>query len=280
MSRRLWKTMHEYLDMYFNDLFVKNRDSLRKMANTRAMQYRMIKRIEESSNSYLNDDDIIAEKKKSIKNLTEKMSKTRSLNKRLLKYTMLEQEINQLSLHLNKQIMIEVMRGKYYNIPFYMGKIRFRYVKFNNRSLTINWVKSLENHLAITKKYAPIVNDKFVNQKTLTKKQYFALSKKYVAPLVPERPWLSYNEGGDWLYLSWFPNYPFINKFKNYYRCYFTRGSGLVYHGEMTSYKTVDILSYLDTEEDILNSLHLGNVNKSILLQLKNSNYKYKVEEE
>ena len=281
ISGKHWKPLHVTVNMYFNHIYVKNTNDVLRYTNAIARLYRVIKRIVNSKNTYLNDDAIIEEKKVNIKNLREKRSKAKNVNKKLLKYHMTEREINDLVRYTNREIISEVLLGKYYNIPYNMGKLTLKYVSANSgQSLglaVVHWPKSMINHLRLTKKYAPIIHDKFINQQTITKKEYFAMSKPFVAPIVSNRVWLHFVERRDWLYLSWIPNYAYVNKHKHPYRFKFTAFNHEPRETDALDATTAETLKNLDTPEKILNSEWLGNINKCILLQLQNDNYITKI---
>jgi len=278
-SGRYWKPLHDSLNIYFNDIFVKNRNGVLNLTNSIARVHRAIKRIQNSSNTYVNDDDIIAQKKANIKNMREKRSKIKAINTRILKYTMTEPELNMLMLVMNKEIVNELLKGKYYNIPYGIGKFRLREVIMTKGARSINWPKSIENHLRITKKDAPILYHKFHVEKSMTKKEYFRLSKPFVAPTKPNKLWISYNVMQDWVFPSWQPNYAFINSVGNPYRFKFTAYNHLPNDYRVDDYTTAAALEYLNTPEKIFDEIKIGNINKAIYLQMLDNNYKYKIVE-
>ncbi len=271
-----WKPMHEGLNIFFNDLFVKNSNTISQFTKSIIRINKMINRINDSKNTYLNDAAIVSEKKVIVKNMVEKRSKLRAINKRLLKYVMTEHEINQLTLVMNKEIIAEVLQNKVFKIPYNMGTFFMREVKFHKNTRSVHWPKSIANHLAITKKDAPIIHDKYIN-KQITKREYFKYSRPFVAPRKPDKRWLYFNTRTDWIYLSWKPNYAFMNKVRKHYRLRFTSYSGMAYQKFTKNDTTREILEYLDTPEKILDCFHLGNVSKSILLQIQDPNYKIKI---
>jgi hypothetical protein len=182
----------------------------------------MVKRIKESKNKYLNDEEIIAKKEKSIRTMVEKRSRNKGLRDRLKKYQMGEWELNALVYYMNKQIVNEMLLAKTWYIPFRMGHIKPTYINFGKHSLVVNWPKSIENHLNIIKKEAPLLYHAYKVEKRITKKEYFKLARPYVSPRKPHNLWLEYFEGQSWAYFRWYSNYKFINKYENYYRLYFT----------------------------------------------------------
>ena len=174
--RRDWTTYHKYLDLYFNDLFLKYKDLMAKHTEEINKQTRMIQRIANSKKTYINDEYIINEKKKLIQYAQEQKSRVRKKQLNLVDYAMTDVEINALTLAINKEIIVEVIKGRKYSFPLYMGSLYLKYIERIEASI-IHWPKSIENHLKITAKFAPVLHAQYL-AKRIGKREYFRKSKK------------------------------------------------------------------------------------------------------
>jgi len=279
--KRTWEHMREYMILYFDELYTEYTENYRNLNKGILRLRNMIKRIENSKNKYLNDDQIIEEKKRSIKTMKEKRSINKHRKDRLKKYAMNEHELNALVYYMNKQIVNEMLEAKEFHIPYWQGRMKPMYINFGKNNLVVNWPKSIENHLAIIEKEAPELYKAYKVEKRITKREYFRLARKYVHPVKVNNLWLEYFEGQSWAYFRWIPNYRFINKVDNHYRFYFTGYNRLpMVDKNVVDYKTVTALNHLDTPEKIINSNELGSVTKLIYLQIQNPDYKLKFIEE
>lgn len=274
--RRDWTTYHKYLDLYFNDLYLKYNEALAKHKAEIDKQTRMIQRIQSSKKTYTNDAYIIAEKSKLIQYEQEKRSRIKRKQTNLFDYVMTDIEINALTSAINREIVIELVKGKSYTFPFRMGTLHLKYVEFSNTSI-IHWPKSIANHLKLTAKYAPVLNEQY-KRGYITKRQYFKKSKKYVAPTVSNRIWLHLINAGNWLYLRYKPNFAYHKKIGNYYRFRYNAYNNLPARTvRLTKDATaVTTLEYLDTHQKILDCPYLGAINKMVLVQIQNPDYKLK----
>jgi hypothetical protein len=277
MASRSWALMREYMSMYFNNIYNEYDGNYKSLGRNILKLKNMVKRIKESKNKYLNDEEIIAKKEKSIRTMVEKRSRNKGLRDRLKKYQMGEWELNALVYYMNKQIVNEMLLAKTWYIPFRMGHIKPTYINFGKHSLVVNWPKSIENHLNIIKKEAPLLYHAYKVEKRITKKEYFKLARPYVSPRKPHNLWLEYFEGQSWAYFRWYSNYKFINKYENYYRLYFTAYNRVPEVAkEVVDYRTINTLSYLNSPEKIINSNELGTQTKLMYLQIQDPDYKLK----
>jgi hypothetical protein len=275
--KRSWETMREYLVLYFNELYTEYDTNYKKLTKGILRLRNTIKRIEDSKHTYLNDEAIIEEKKRSIKTMIEKRSINKKRKERIKKYQMNQHEINALVYYMNKEIVNEMLLNKEYHIPYWQGKMKPIYINFGKNNLVVNWPKSIENHLAIIEKESPKLYHMYKVEKSITKREYFKLAKQFVSPAKPHNLWLEYFEGQNWVYFRWQPNYKFLNTVDNYYRFYFTSYNSLGRDNEnVKDFKTVTALAYLDTPEKIINCKNLGSVTKLIYLQIQNPDYKLK----
>jgi hypothetical protein len=267
-----------YLNIFFNDKYLKNKDKIVKLSDSISTYSNMVKRIKNSKTTYLNDDNIIKEKEARIKTLRQRRARLRNQQSKLLEMNMSRYETTMLLKALNREIVNEVVRGKYYSFPRSLGHIQLQYIPPHRNIYFINWGKSIENHLALTKKYAPIIYHKYKVEKSITKKKYFELSRPFVAPQVPDRLWLFYQNKADWFYIKYRPNGVVYNKFGNYYRFRFPYSStSITVKNDLPDYKTLTYLSVLDTEEKIIKSDYVATGAKMPLLQILNPDYKYKL---
>jgi len=268
--------MNEYFNMYFNSLYLENKEKIGKLTDNITHYLNSIKRIKQSSNSYVNDDAIIKEKEKRVKQLRQKRSRVRKNQKMLTNLVLTEQELNLVMFTLNREIASEVIKGGYYKFPYAMGYIHLKFVKNIKNLYFINWGKSIENHLKLTKKYAPVIHKQYIN-KEITKRRYFHLAKPFVHPRVYSRMWLVYEKRRDLFFMRWYPNHGFFKKNDIYYRFIFTKYNITKEKEDLTDYKTVTLLKKLDTEDKIIYNDYLGNTTKLLLVQTLNPDYKHKL---
>lgn len=267
--RRYWIPYQDHLNIFFNKKFISQKEELAKLTSSVKKYRAMINRIKNSKNTYKNDEGLIKEYAKKEKGFSERKSVVKGKQERLVKYSFSSVEINELTRCMSKSIMSEVIKGYEYKFPLYMGSLYLQFVESSKIGLTLDWVKSTENHKRFTKKFAPVLYDKYFIQKSITRKEYFKKSK----PLLKGKEWRENRKNKDWLYLRWKPNYGFMRSAKHNYRFKFT--AYVTEFDENPVWKTSDILERLNTPDKILNSNNLGNVNKSILIQIQNPKYIY-----
>jgi len=267
--RRYWIPYHEHLNIFFNKRFLEQKESLIKLTNNVLKYRKMADRIKSSKKTYLNDEGLLKEYAKKEQGYMEQRSVLKGKQERLVQYSFTIVEINDLTRSMSKAIMAEVIKGYEYKFPYYMGSLYLAFVQSDKIGLAIDWIKSTENHKRLTKRYAPVLHDKYFIQKSITRKAYFTLSK----PLLVGKEWLQHRNNTDWLYLRWKPNYGFMRSLGHNYRFKYT--AYVTEFNKVAVWKTSDILEILDTPEKILKSDNLGNVNKSILIQFQNPKYIY-----
>lgn len=266
---------HEYLDRFFNDLYLQYNEALAKHKAVIDKQSRMIQRIKDSKKTYLNDAYIIKEKEKIVQYEQEQRSRIRRKQNNLYEYSMTDVEINSLTKAINREIVVELVKGRTYTFPLRMGTLHIKYVEFSNTSI-IHWPKSIANHLRLTAKYAPVINEQY-RRGYISKRQYFKRSRVFVAPTVSRRIWLHLINAGNWLYLRYKPNFAYHKKIGNYYRFRYVAYNNLYLRIRgIKDATTVTTLEYLDTPQKILDCKHLGAINKLVLTQIQNPDYKLK----